>query len=152
MSIFLPISINITGKHILIVGGGKIAFHKATILSLFTNRIIVVSPKFCSEFELSSFKKKRKEYESKDLENVFLVYICTEKESLNMIIKVDCENHNILTNVCDNPSLCDFISPAIYKNDNVTIAISSNAENVWQSIIIRDQIKFLIERNILKIN
>lgn len=152
MSIFLPISINITGKQILIVGGGKVAFHKATILSCFTSRIIIIAPEFCSEFELSSFEQKKKRYESKDLKNVFLVYICTGEKLLNAMIKADCEEHNILSSVCDNSSSCDFISPAIYKSDNITIAVSSNAQSVWKSIVIRNQIKFLAEKNILKIN
>lgn len=151
MNIFFPISINITNKQILIIGGGLVAFHKATVLSHFTSKIIVIAPEFCSKFELLSLKLKKKKYELEDLTDIFLVYICTEKQSLNQRIKIDCENRNILANVCNNSKLCDFISPAIYKNNNVTISVSSNAQKVQMSIDIRNQIKSLVEKDILKI-
>jgi siroheme synthase (precorrin-2 oxidase/ferrochelatase) len=41
--------------------------------------------------------------------------------------------------------LCDFVSPAIHKTGNISIAVSSNAQNVYQSVDIRNQIKQLIE-------
>lgn len=138
--IFLPVSVNITNKKILIIGGGKVGYHKATILSGFTDNVTVISPGFQEGFEGLPFTQVKKEYEKKDLEGVFLVYICTENEALNVRIKNDAETLGVLASVCDSPELCDFISPAIYKNGHVTIAVSSNARNVRQSIAIRNKI------------
>ena len=138
---FLPISINISGKKILIIGGGKVACHKASVLSRFTDEATVISPSFHDGFRSLPFETIAKEYEKTDLDGAFLVYVCTENRELNARIKSDAEDAGILTSVCDNPSLCDFISPAIYKHDNVTIAVSSNARNVSQSIGIRNEIR-----------
>lgn len=149
---FLPISINITNKKILIIGGGRVGFHKASILNRFTDKAIVISPDFHAGFEKLPFALFHKEYEKSDLNNAFLVYICTENESLNAQIKSDAEELNVLASVCDNPALCDFVSPAIFKSDNTTIAISSNARNVHQSINIRNQIQDLVENKMLDLN
>ncbi|MDR3339612.1 MAG: bifunctional precorrin-2 dehydrogenase/sirohydrochlorin ferrochelatase [Candidatus Symbiothrix sp.] len=146
---FLPISIDITDKKILIVGGGKVAFHKAGILSRFTDKATVVSPHFHEGFTTLPFVLVKKKYESADLDGALLVYICTGDKALNRQIKTDCEKWGILASVCDNPALCDFVSPAVYKEDNVTIAVSSNAENVRQSIAIRNQIRLLAENKML---
>jgi siroheme synthase-like protein len=148
---FLPISINITQKKIVIIGGGKVAFHKATILSRFTSEATVVAPEFHPEFETLPFQLIQKEYETNDLEGAFLVYICTGNEALNAKIKTECEKRNLLASVCDNPLLCDFVSPAIYKEENMTIAVSSNAQNVRQSIAVRNQIRNLFENQLLEI-
>jgi siroheme synthase-like protein len=149
--VFLPISINVTDKKIVIIGGGKVAFHKSSILSRFISEATVVAPEFYPGFELLPFTLIRKKYEADDLEYAFLVYICTENEALNAEIKSECEKRRILASVCDNPLLCDFISPAIHKDGNMTIAVSSNAQNVRQSIDVRNQIQALAENNILKI-
>ncbi|MDR0575069.1 MAG: bifunctional precorrin-2 dehydrogenase/sirohydrochlorin ferrochelatase [Tannerella sp.] len=145
-SVFLPVSVNITNKKILIIGGGKEGLHKAVLLNRFTSEATVISPCFHEGFNVLPFKLVKKEYETRDIEEAFLVYVCTGNESLNARIKADAEKSGVLANVCDNPVLCDFISPAIYKKENVTIAVSSNARNVYQSIGIRNQIKVLAEQ------
>lgn len=140
---FLPVSLNITGRKILIVGGGRVGLHKATILSRFTDSAVVVSPRFEPGFERLPFALIRKEYQPADLEGCFLVYVCTENESLNSQVKADAGRVGVLASVCDSPAQCDFISPAIYGHENVTVAVSSNARNVRQSIRVRDRIAAL---------
>jgi siroheme synthase-like protein len=142
---FLPVSINITGKRIVLIGGGKVAFHKATILRRFVGEATVIAPEFHPEWESLPFELRRKTYEPEDLDGAFLVYICTGNQALNATVKADCEQRKILANVCDNPALCDFISPAIHKEGPVTIAVSSNAQDVRRSIAIRNRIKTWVE-------
>lgn len=148
---FLPISINITDKKIVIIGGGKVGYHKATILSRFTDKATIISLKFQEGFYSLPFDLVEKAYSQNDLDDAFLVYVCTENEELNAQIKKDAEQKGVLASVCDNPILCDFVSPAVLKNDNLSIAVSSNARNVHQSIYIRNQIKELIDKGDLDI-
>lgn len=148
---FLPVAINITGKKIVIIGGGKVGYHKASILHRFTDEARVISPKFHEGFKSLPFSLINKEYSKDDLDGAFLVYICTEDESLNAQIKKDAEQNGVLASVCDNPVLCDFISPAIFKRDNINIAVTSNARDVYQSINIRNQIRDLVENGKLSI-
>lgn len=142
---FLPISINIEGKKILIVGGGRVGLHKATILHRFTNEATVISPQFKDGFEALPFMLVQKAYEPSDLDGALLVYICTENSELNQQIKRDAEQRHVLASVCDNPPLCDFTSPAIYKEGDLTIAVASNAKDVHLSMRIRDAIKSNIQ-------
>jgi siroheme synthase-like protein len=150
---FLPVSINVTGKKILLIGGGKVATHKASILLRFvTQNVTVLSPEFTPELCEMPFELLRKEYESSDLVNYFLVYVCTGDHELNARIKKDAEELGILTSVCDAPLLCDFVSPAIYKHNQLTVAVSSNAQNVYQSIAVRDRIEKLANDGILQLS
>jgi precorrin-2 dehydrogenase/sirohydrochlorin ferrochelatase len=48
-------------------------------------------------------------------------------------------------NVVDDPELCDFISPAIFKQDYMTVAVNSYGVNVKKTIAWRDKIKKLLE-------
>ncbi len=146
---FLPISVNITDKKILIIGGGKVGYHKAVILNRFISKATVISSEFHEGFNSLPFECIKKEYEKKDLYNAFLVYVCTGSRLLNYRIKKDAEQLGILTSVCDDSELCDFISPAIFKDNHITIAVSSNARNVRQSIDIRNQLQGLVQKKSL---
>lgn len=137
---FLPVGINITGRRIIIIGGGRVGLHKATVLSRFTREATVVSPQFREGFEQLPFTLVRKSYCPDDLEGAFLVYVCTEDEALNQRICTDAHRLGVLASVCDNPSLCDFISPAIFRDGDLHVAVTSNARDVRRSIAVRDRI------------
>jgi len=64
---------------------------------------------------------------------------------LNQQIKTDAESLGILTNVVDNPGLCDFVSPAIYKRNHITIAVGSNGQEVSRAIAVRNKIRENLE-------
>jgi len=149
---FIPISLNVTNKKILLVGGGKVATHKGSIMARFVSDVTVISPVFTDEIRQLPFTFIEKEYEKKDLEGFFLIYVCTGDHDLNSQIKSDAEDLGILTSVCDAPMLCDFVSPAVHKQGHVTISVGSNAQNVYQSVAIRNQITQLISEGLLKID
>ncbi len=138
---FLPIAINIEGKRIVIVGGGRVALHKATLLRRFTGSAVVISPCFREGFADLGFMLVTKRYEPHDIDGAFLVYVCTEDHQLNSRVKADAAQRGILCSVCDSPPLCDFISPAIYQHDGMMVAVTSNARDVRRSIRVRDKIK-----------
>lgn len=137
---FLPVSLNVTNKRIVLIGGGKVATHKAQIIYRFIDRITVISPEFTEEIQKLPFEFIQKEYEPGDLDGAFLVYVCTGDSELNARVKQDAENRRVLASVCDAPLLCDFVSPAIYKDGNLAVAVSSNAQDVHKSIAVRDRI------------
>jgi len=149
---FLPISINVTNKKILLVGGGNVATHKGTIMARFVENVTVISPAFTEEIRKLPFTFIEKEYEKSDLAGFFLVYVCTGDHELNAQIKADAEEAGILTSVCDAPLLCDFVSPAIHKEDNVTISVGTNARDAFQAVFIRNQITDLVKNGTIQIN
>ncbi|MDR1745755.1 MAG: bifunctional precorrin-2 dehydrogenase/sirohydrochlorin ferrochelatase [Tannerella sp.] len=148
---FLPVSLNIADKKLLIIGGGKVALHKTLILNKFTDNISIVSPEFHEGFDALPFTKLKQKYSPEVLQDAFIIYICTGDKNLNAQIKSDAAERNILACVCDNPALCDFISPAVHREEHFTIAVSSDGRNVRRSIAIRNQISELINKGILKL-
>ena len=137
---FLPVNINIENRRILIIGGGRVGLHKAQILARYTDSATVVSPAFRDGFDALPFTLVRKEYVPQDLDGAFMVYICTENSELNRQIKQDARQRGVLASVCDCPELCDFTSPAIFRKNNMTVAVASDAKDVRRSMKIRDAI------------
>ena len=144
---FLPISLNITDKKILLIGGGRIASHKIGFLEQFTRNISLVAIDVIDSIKAKGYAYQEKPYEKSDLEGAFLVYACTNITELNLRVKADAESLGILTNVVDNPKHCDFVSPAIFKHNHITVAVGSNAQEVYRSIAVRNKIKQWLEED-----
>ena len=137
---FLPVSLNITGKKILIIGGGNVTAKKIKILEQFTNEITVVADNICKEIKTEKIICREKGYHKSDLAGYHIIYACTNNERLNRRIRMDCVDMGKLINVVDNPALSDFVSPAIFTKDQMTVAVGSNAQNVIKSIELRNKI------------
>lgn len=145
MKVFLPLNIRIDNKKILFVGGGKIAMHKIQTVEQYTRDITIVSPEIHPDLKGKGFTEIYKEYDKSDLDGFFLVYACTNNIEINRKIKNDAEECRIMVNVVDNRELSDFISPAIIKQDEMTIAVSSNGQNVKKSVEWRNRIRELMK-------
>ncbi len=92
------------------------------------------------------FQEIHKMYERSDLDGYFLVYACTNNPEVNRLIQNDANECGTLVNVVDNRELSDFISPAVIKKDEMTIAVSSNGENVKKSVMWRNRLKAIVEQ------
>ena len=144
---FLPISIDISNQKILIIGGGKSAFKKLKILQRFNAEVEVIALNICQEIRDEGIKIYEEAYKKELLLDYLLLYSCTNNPELDKQIVEDAKDLGVLVNIHDNPELCQFVSPAIYKNGNITVAVGSNAENVYESIKIRNSIqKYLTEK------
>ncbi|WP_346861335.1 NAD(P)-dependent oxidoreductase [uncultured Draconibacterium sp.] len=144
---FLPISINIADQKILIVGGGQDAFKKLKILQRFDAVVEILALKVCEEIKNSGVKYFETAYDKKYLQNYMMLYSCLNNDELDKQIVKDCKEAGVLVNIHDKPDLCQFVSPAIHKQGNITIAVASNGENVYESIRIRNLIKDKLQIN-----
>jgi precorrin-2 dehydrogenase / sirohydrochlorin ferrochelatase len=144
---FMPIAIDVKGKKILLVGGGRIAYHKILSLLQYTQNIHVVALEVSEQIKSSGIAYQEKAYDPHDLNGSILVYACTNIGELNQQILNDAHKSGILVNVVDNPGKCDFVSPAIYKKDYLSIAVTSNAQDVYESIQLRNHIKSFLEND-----
>lgn len=149
---FLPVTLDLTNKTILLVGDGESALKKLKILLRFTCDIEVLAENPMNEFFETGVPVKKAAYHKKYLAGKSVVYASTDKLDLDTQIMNDCHKQNILVNVHDRPDLCDFVSPAVYQNGNVTVAVGSNATNVYQSIEIRNKIAEFLEKEYFKEN
>jgi precorrin-2 dehydrogenase/sirohydrochlorin ferrochelatase len=143
---FLPISIDITDQKILIIGGGQSALKKIRILQRFGVNIEIVAENIIDEILSTGITCFRKRYEKSDLNGYLMLYSCTNDEELDQKIAKDGKETGVLVNIHDNPKLCQFVSPAIYKDGNITVAVSSNALDVYESIRLRNLIQEFLEK------
>ena len=142
---YLPITYDITGKTILILGGDSSAFKKIQILSRYTDRFFVVAQDVCVGIKSALFPYAEKSIEPSDLDGFRILYSCTNDRDLNLQIVQWGHERGMVVNIHDDPELCDFVSPAIYKNKNITVAVSTNGEDSMRAISIRNKLKQFLE-------
>lgn len=145
--VFMPVNINISGKEILIVGGGTVALNKIKRISSYTSAIRIIAKEVSEEVKGLGYGYKEKEYDTTDLGESFMVYACTNCKEVNQQICNDAKAARVLVNVADNPPSSDFVSPAIFRKGHMTVAVGSNGRDVNASIRWRDKIKNYLLRN-----
>ncbi len=144
---FLPISINIAGEKILIVGGGADSLKKLRILQRFDADVEVLAEEVCDEIKQSGVKYIEAAYDKKYLKGYLMLYSCLDDDVQDQQIVKDCHEAGVLVNIHDKPALCQFVSPAIYRQGKITVAVGSNGEDVYESIRIRNLIKDKLQFN-----
>lgn len=142
---FLPIALDITDKKILIIGGDEDAYKKLKILQRNTNLIEVIAPKIINWIKNSGVVYHEKQYSKEVLKDYFLIYSCVEDPAFVRQLIRDTKEVGVLLNIHDQPNFCQFVSPAIYKQSNISVAVSSNGEDVYESIRLRNQLKDYFE-------
>lgn len=121
--------LNLTDRRVLVVGAGPIGLEKIEgLLACDADVKVVALSAVARVLELAAEGRIRLEeraYETDDLEGCFLVVAATSDTQLNTRIYRDAEERSTLVNVVDVPQLCNFILPAIVRNDFLTVAIST---------------------------
>jgi precorrin-2 dehydrogenase/sirohydrochlorin ferrochelatase len=141
---YYPAFLNLQGKKVVVVGGGKVAERKILALLRAGADITVVSPeitkRIAGENLKGSIKHIPRQYRKGDVKNTFLVIAATDSEESNKQVS---EEAPCLVNVVDTPSLCNFIVPSVIKRGQLTIAISTSGLSPALSRSIRKELEKL---------
>lgn len=146
---FLPIALALAEAPIVIIGGSDEGVRKAQRLARITTNVTFIAPKIPDSVRQLGFTLKERDFEESDLNGIRVLFICTSDHERNHALYHLAHNRGILACVCDDKPYCDFISPAIVRQDNITIAVGSDGSDVKRAIRIRNRINQLIESGLL---
>jgi len=145
MKSFYPIMIDIENKPCVVIGGGYTSYKKVSSLLLYRGKVTVISPKLCVElYELHEngvVKWVPREYKLGDLEDTYLVYGATNNREVNKEIFIEAKTKAVLVNIVDEIDNCEFIVPAVVKQGDLTIAISTNGKSPMLARKIKEDLK-----------
>ena len=125
----LPIFLNIKQKKCVVVGGGEVAFRKATLLLRAGADLHIVAASLTDELHNLCISHDCtitiRKFEEADLSDAILVVAATDELETNKRVSVIASKLNIPVNVVDQPDLCSFIMPSIVDRSPIVVAISS---------------------------
>ena len=122
-----PLFIDLVGKPVIIVGGGKIALRRIEVLIEFGADITVISPEAASP--PLGIKHIQREYKSGDLEGAFLAVAATNNRDVNHTVWQEAGDRNIPISVADCREECTFYFPAICMGDSLVVGVVSDGTN-----------------------
>lgn len=143
---YFPVCIDIDGKNILVVGGGKIAYRKTQTLLNYGAVIEIVTPKLEDDRFYKLIKEKKinlvsKNFSEEDIDNKFMVIAATDDKELNKKIYDLGNSKNILVNNITTKNDLNTRFTAIYSGDDFQISISTDKGNPTRSLEILKKIK-----------
>jgi precorrin-2 dehydrogenase/sirohydrochlorin ferrochelatase len=128
-----PISIDLTGRRCVVIGGGSVAERKVETLLEFGARTAVVAPRFTKRLlgmeSEGLVELVRGTYEPSALQGAFLVIAATDDREVNKAVSEDAQRAGILVNVVDDPELCTFFVPASVRRGDLIVSVSSSARS-----------------------
>jgi uroporphyrin-III C-methyltransferase / precorrin-2 dehydrogenase / sirohydrochlorin ferrochelatase len=142
---FLPIFLNVKGKHCLVVGGGEVAKRKAGVLLEAGASVRAVAPEIEPALaELQGVETIVARFEAQHLDGVALVIAATNDRSVNQQVSQQAHMRNIPVNVVDSPDLCSFIMPSILDRSPLMVAFSSGGASPVLTRMLRGKLEALI--------
>lgn len=142
---YYPVYVNLKDKKCLVVGGGNVAERKVKALLACGARVYVVSPALTdwlsAAVEEGTIVSVKRNYTATDLENAFLVVGATNNHQINSRVAEDCSERNILVNIVDNPSECNFIVPAVIRQGPLCISVSTEGKSPMLARKIREDLE-----------
>lgn len=122
-----PITLQLNGKRILIVGGGKVAARKVPALLAAGAKLTILSPNLDKSLQTLPLNWIQADYSRSLLENLrpALLFAATNQPEVNQAIRKDAQELGIWLNLADDAESSDFHNMATIDKSPFTIAISS---------------------------
>jgi precorrin-2 dehydrogenase/sirohydrochlorin ferrochelatase len=124
---YYPAFLNLKGKKVIVIGGGKVAERKTRALLKIGADVTIISPEITKRIDKEKLKGKIKhvsrQYKKGDSKKAFVIIAATDSYEINKKVSQDAP---CLVNVVDSPSLCNFIVPSVIRRGPLIIAISTS--------------------------
>ncbi|MEM3539050.1 MAG: bifunctional precorrin-2 dehydrogenase/sirohydrochlorin ferrochelatase [Nitrososphaerales archaeon] len=143
-------------KYVVIVGGGLEGYRKTLSFLDAGSRILIVSKTFSKNIKKLHLKKKIDliKIDVKDARLFInhlnpkpdLLIAATNDRNLNAQLAKHAKEVGCMVYVVDNPSISDFIFPALAKIGDVKIAISTNGKSPLVARVLRQRIERIITK------
>jgi uroporphyrin-III C-methyltransferase/precorrin-2 dehydrogenase/sirohydrochlorin ferrochelatase len=127
-----PISLELTGRPCVVVGGGELAEHKVHSLLEAGAGVTVVAPDATPGLERlasdGAVSLVRREYQRGDLTGAFLAIAATDDGATNAEIYDEAEQRHVLLNSVDDIAHCHFAVPSIVRRGDFLLALSTGGK------------------------
>ena len=145
----LPLFLNLTGRRVLLVGGGPVAAAKLQQLLAAAAEVHVVAPEVVGEIERTAASCgvliERRPFAAADLDGAWLVVAAATPE-VNRQVAAAAEERRIFVNAVDDPANATAFLSGVIRREGVTMAISTSGDAPGLTALIRQGLDELLPR------
>ena len=140
---YYPVSLDVSGRPCLVVGGGAVAARKAAGLLECGARVTVIAPSTGEAMESlapSLAALERRPYRDGDVRGFRLVITATGIPAVDGAVHADAEAAGVWVNSADDRVHSSFILPAVHRDGAVTMAVSTGGLSPALASWLRDRL------------
>ncbi len=142
---YYPVHLSLTGRLVVVVGGGSIAERKVAGLLPSGARVRVVAPGLTPELarlaECGEIEHCAREYRPGDLEGAVLALAEPGGEARDGAFAAEADARGVFANVEDVVEHCSFIAPSVVRRGDLVIAISTSGRAPALAVRLRQRLE-----------
>jgi siroheme synthase-like protein len=126
---YYPVSLDVSGRTCLVVGGGSVAARKARTLLDCGAKVTVIAPTFSDAMEAlvpRLHRCERRPYGMGEATAFRLVVTATGIPEVDGSVYADAESAGVWANSADDIAHSSFILPAVHRDGPVTVSVSTS--------------------------
>jgi uroporphyrin-III C-methyltransferase/precorrin-2 dehydrogenase/sirohydrochlorin ferrochelatase len=120
-----PVFLKLSGRRVLLVGGGRVAAAKIQALLADGAHVTVVAPEIRPELHRPGVTLVRRAFESRDVDGVWYVVAAAPPE-VNKDVLAAAERRHVFVNAVDDPSHASAYAGSVVRRAGVTVAFSTD--------------------------
>jgi len=149
---YCPLALRLSGRLVVVVGGGKVAERKIRRLLGHGCKITLVSPVVSTELGtligMGGIHWIERKARGADFEGAFLVLLATDDPQANMELAVEARKAGALVNRADDPEDCDFVFGASLHRGAVEASVFSGGDAPALAAWLRDELESTVGEDI----
>jgi siroheme synthase-like protein len=150
----LPLFLNLTGRDVVLVGGGPVATAKLRQLLAAGAKVRIIAPEITSEMHdivagaaAPEPAVTQRQFEPADLDGAWLVVAAATPEANRQVAQV-AEILRIFVNAADDPANASAFLSGVVRRDGVTLAISTSGTAPALTALLREALDAVLPRDL----
>ncbi|MFN2563073.1 MAG: uroporphyrinogen-III C-methyltransferase [Jatrophihabitans sp.] len=139
-----PLLLDLTGRRVVVVGGGFVASRRARGLNEAGAHVVVVATDVAAEIAALGVETVPRPFEEADVEGAWLVMACTDDAAVNAAVGAAAERRRIFCVRADAAASGTARTSAVARHEGITVAVNGD-DDPARSMALRDAIAAALE-------
>src|SRR5437660_5109638 len=149
MTAFYPVFLDLRGRRAVVIGGDAVAEQKVRGLVAAGAHVTLVSPDVTPALtdlgRRGAIELRRRGYHDGDLAGAWLA-IAAVNRTVNAAVGAEAERLGVPLNAVDDLEHSSFIAPAIHREGDITVAVSTGGKSPALAVRLRQRVARLVGR------
>ncbi len=145
---YYPVALDVTGRPVLVVGGGAVAERKVEGLVAAGARVTVVAPRVTLRLAALAAEERlrhvAREYRDGDVVGHDLVFVAVGDEAVGRAVGDEARARGAWVNVADDPARCDFILPSVLRRGDLLVAVTTGGTSPALARAVRERLEGVV--------
>lgn len=140
-----PVSLVVSGRRCVVVGGGRIAARKIAGLLDAGASVHVVAPALAAEvrslLDAGRITVSERPFEASDLDDAWLACTATDDASVNGSVFAAGEFRRVWVNSADDPANCSYTLMSVVRRGDIVVTIGTGGRSPAMATWLRDHVR-----------